>query len=88
MCHAGSSDEVEKQLATFGINNVQLVITQSGEKKTIKHKEYIERVKAMEHALSSTPNKVIRLVPSSTDILLGRGKPIQNHPGVRLGSIS
>ena len=81
---SGSADEVEQQLSTFGISNTQTVITHSGEKKIDKHKEYLKTVKAIEHALSVTPEKVCVLVPSSTDILLGRGKPIQNHPGVSL----
>ena len=79
----GTSDKIEQQLATFGITNVQVVITHSGEKKTDKHREYLKTVKAIEEAKSVTPDKLMMLVPSSTDILLGSGKPIQNHPGVR-----
>ena len=74
---------MEQQLSTFGISNVDNVITHTGEKKTEKHREFLKTVKGIENALRLTPGKTIVLVPSSTDILLGRGKPIQNHPGVR-----
>ena len=47
-----------------------------------KHRDQIRMIKAMEQELALMPRKVIVFVPSSTDVLLGRGKPIQNHPGV------
>lgn len=79
---AGSFDHVEQQLSTFGINSIQLAVSHSGEKKTDKHKEYLKAIKAIEEARVLSPSKLIVLIPSQTDVLLGRGKPIQNHPGV------
>jgi len=56
--------------------------------KIEKHKEQLKSIKAMEHAKNLMPNKSIVFLPLSTDVLLGRGKPIQNHQGnVRLALI-
>ena len=54
-------------------------MSQSGDKKVDKHKELLKSVGAIENQGNLDDNVVI--VPSQTDVLLGRGKPIQNHPG-------
>ncbi|CAJ1970319.1 unnamed protein product [Cylindrotheca closterium] len=87
--HQVSFHEVNERLSTFGINSVLLVVSQSGEKKTEKHRELMKVIKSIEVAKLLTPEKLTVLVPSATDVLLGRGKPIQNHPGnIRLGLIA
>jgi len=90
--HQGSFDEINESLSSFGINNIlQVVSSHSANKKKIEKqgRERLYMVKAVEHAKILTPDKLIVVVPSSTDVLLGRGKPIQNHPGnMRLGLIA
>lgn len=54
-------------------------MSQSGDKKVDKHKELLKSVGAIENQGNLDDNVVI--VPCQTDVLLGRGKPIQNHPG-------
>ncbi|CAJ1970318.1 unnamed protein product [Cylindrotheca closterium] len=87
--HQVSFHEVNERLSTFGINSILLAVSQSGEKKTEKHRELMKVIKSIEVAKLLTPEKLTVLVPSATDVLLGRGKPIQNHPGnIRLGLIA
>ncbi|CAJ1964947.1 unnamed protein product [Cylindrotheca closterium] len=86
--HQVSFNEVNERLSTFGINSILLAVSQSGEKKTEKHRELMKVIKSIEVAKLLTPEKLTVLVPSATDVLLGRGKPIQNHVGnIRLGLI-
>jgi hypothetical protein len=45
-------------------------------------------LKSWESAKSTSPEEEHVILPTQTDVLLGRGKPIQNHPGnIRLGLI-
>jgi hypothetical protein len=46
-------------------------------------------LKSWESAKSTSPEEEHVILPTQTDVLLGRGKPIQNHPGnIRLGLIA
>lgn len=81
----GSFDEINEKLSSFGITNIQHAVSHFGDKKREKHKEQLKTIKAVELTIKNlTPSdgRLIVFVPSSTDVLLGRGKPIQNHPGV------
>eukprot|EP00980_Cylindrotheca_fusiformis_P016367 scaffold4880_cov106-Cylindrotheca_fusiformis.AAC.1 len=85
--HEGSFEEVDQQLAGFGISGVDLVISYEGELKVDKHKEMIRTLKCLE--AQTLPVEHYVMLPSHTDVLLGRGKPSQNHPGnLRLSLIA
>eukprot|EP00980_Cylindrotheca_fusiformis_P023628 scaffold10690_cov126-Cylindrotheca_fusiformis.AAC.1 len=85
--HEGTFEEVDQQLAGFGISGVDLVISYEGELKVDKHKEMIRTLKCLEAQTLPVEHYVI--LPSHTDVLLGRGKPSQNHPGnLRLSLIA
>eukprot|EP00980_Cylindrotheca_fusiformis_P016378 scaffold4880_cov106-Cylindrotheca_fusiformis.AAC.12 len=77
--HEGTFEEIEQQLAGFGINGVNLAISCEGDLKVDRHKGMLRSLKCLEAETSFTEEYVI--VPTHTDVLLGRGKPIQNHPG-------
>eukprot|EP00980_Cylindrotheca_fusiformis_P006826 scaffold1428_cov98-Cylindrotheca_fusiformis.AAC.4 len=81
---AGTFEEIDQKLAGFGINCVNLVISYEGDLKVDRHKEMIRSLKRLETQRSPAERYVI--LPMNTDVLLiGRGKPTQNHPGnVRL----
>eukprot|EP00980_Cylindrotheca_fusiformis_P023632 scaffold10690_cov126-Cylindrotheca_fusiformis.AAC.5 len=82
----GTFEEIEQELSGFGINGVNLAISYEGDLKTDRHKRMLRSLKCLEAQTSSTEAYVV--LPSQTDVLLGRGKPIQNHPGnIRLSLI-
>ena len=85
----GTAEEIEKALTSFGINNVHCAMSNTGVMKADKHKEFLKMIKKRESYVSpSVPDEDLVIVPSQTDVLLGRGKPIQFHPGnVRLALI-
>eukprot|EP00980_Cylindrotheca_fusiformis_P023832 scaffold11041_cov117-Cylindrotheca_fusiformis.AAC.5 len=84
--HEGTFEEIDQKLAGFGINGINLVISYEGGLKVDRHKEMIRSLQCLEAHISPADDYVI--LPSHTDVLLGRGKPIQNHPGnIRLGLI-
>lgn len=65
-----------------------MAVSYPGDLKLEKHKELLRRLKFLESEKVTSPEQVHVIVPSQTDVLLGRGKPIQNHPGnVRLSLI-
>eukprot|EP00980_Cylindrotheca_fusiformis_P016369 scaffold4880_cov106-Cylindrotheca_fusiformis.AAC.3 len=85
-CHTGTFEEIEQQLAGFGINGVNLAISYEGDLKVERHKGMLRSLKCLEAQTSSAEDYVI--LPTHTDVLLGRGKPIQTHPGnIRLSLI-
>eukprot|EP00980_Cylindrotheca_fusiformis_P016375 scaffold4880_cov106-Cylindrotheca_fusiformis.AAC.9 len=77
--HEGTFEEIEQQLAAFGINGVNLAISCEGDLKIDRHKGMLRSLKCLEAQTTSADDYVI--LPTHTDVLLGRGKPIQNHPG-------
>eukprot|EP00980_Cylindrotheca_fusiformis_P026627 scaffold16689_cov107-Cylindrotheca_fusiformis.AAC.2 len=84
--HEGTFEEIDQKLAGFGINGVNLAISSEGDLKLDRHKAMLRSLKCLEAQTSSTD--VFVILPTHTDVLLGRGKPIQNHPGnIRLSLI-
>jgi hypothetical protein len=92
--HSGSACECEYGLMTFGLPSSLLPYTSDGVLKTGNHKKWLQRrlVKEQEEKLHSQqkpqPQRGGQVcvfsgidVPSMTDILLGKGKPIQAHRG-------
>jgi hypothetical protein len=75
---SGSHSQNQYNLSTFGIQNGALPVTAEGEAKIKLHKKWIQLRRQDE----KIPNDIERIVlPGSVDVLFGRGKPIQEHPG-------
>lgn len=65
-------------LMTFGISADILPMTPTGEHKLEAHQDYCSRLRKS----SEINDGVFRIVvPGTCDVLLGRGKPLQKHPG-------
>lgn len=88
--HYGQTKEALDKLATFGIPWQSLPVAHDGVPKTKAHRSWLKLRKTQEqqqlqqqqHQTSGTSSSLeIVVVPSRVDILLGRGKPIQDHPG-------
>lgn len=77
--HFGTDMECIYTLMTFGIPSDKLPVGTSGEKTFDAHEEYIRK---MRNAHKLEEDGVRRIVlPGKFDVLLGRGKPLQKHPG-------
>ena len=65
-------------LMTFGISADILPMTPSGEYRLEAHQDYCRRLRKQ----SEVNDGLVRVVvPGTCDVLLGRGKPLQKHPG-------
>jgi hypothetical protein len=81
--HYGSRLECEYALQSFGIPTHLLPYTTEGQLKIGYHKKWIQRRIIMEQELERCNVFSGIELPRPNDILLGKGKPIQNHPGNR-----
>ena len=83
--HEGTHTECQYKLLTFGIPIDMFPITSQGELKRSSHKQFLARRRAKEKTLQEGQIKYDRFdcieFPARTDILVGKGKPIQSHPG-------
>jgi len=71
----------------YGIPHEYLPIKDDGKIKTKAHAEYIEMRKKL-YSLGSNSGVYCTDLPLPSDVLLGKGKPIQKHPGnVRLHAV-
>lgn len=83
--HQGGHVELRYALMTFGIPPDALSISEEGELKRKNHTESLkvrtiqERDADGKVPLSSQPLRIV--VPTSADILFGRGKPFREHMG-------
>jgi hypothetical protein len=76
--HYGSHSDNQYTLLTFGISNHLLPVTSEGEYKVKAHRKWIQQRREEERK----GDNITRIVlPSQEDVLFGRGKPIQEHPG-------
>jgi hypothetical protein len=71
---------------TFGIPIDDFPISSSGELKIDRHKEFLEMLRRRESKhismmVAGEERKPIINIPSRSDVLFGRGKPFQQHPG-------
>lgn len=74
----GSDMECVYNLMTFGIPADVLPVTPSGDLKLETHQEYCRKLRKF----SETNDHIRRIIiPGIYDVLLGRGKPLQKHPG-------
>jgi hypothetical protein len=78
----GSIKDVLYKLNTFGLPSSALPLADDGEPKTKTHKNWLKLRKSQEQSQMSgdLPLSIV-VVPNRLDILLGRGKPIQEHFG-------
>jgi hypothetical protein len=67
------------KLMTFGIPSDALPISPSGELKLQRQLDWLNVRRKQEVASKDTCNRIV--VPGPHDVLLGRGKPLQKHPG-------
>lgn len=79
----GSHTECQYQLMTFGVDVNVFPVAYEGELKTTNHLKWLARRKAKEEFLRSFPARSFKGVdlPSLRDVLLGRGKTVQDHAG-------
>ncbi|KAL3934927.1 MAG: hypothetical protein SGARI_003176, partial [Bacillariaceae sp.] len=84
-CHFGTPQEVAYELMTFGIPKDALPITDDGKIKTKLHLELLEMKLALEELQAASSMRIeyqtFVLNPSRKDVLFGKGKRFQNHPG-------
>ena len=68
---------------TFGVNGVLLPVTPDGEYKLEPHLDWLERRSKAEKSARENPNSNVHriVVPNAMDVLFGRGRLIQEHPG-------
>jgi hypothetical protein len=80
--HSGSHLECEYALLSFGLPIGMLPFTTESELKLGNHKNWVQRriVKEQELKIGEGSFSGIDL-PGRNDVLLGQGKPIQEHPG-------
>jgi hypothetical protein len=85
--HVGSHLECVYALLSFGVPSNLLPFTTDCELKTNHHKKWVQRRIVKEQELlrcSSGSNSDVFSgieLPDRNDVLLGKGKPLQNHPG-------
>jgi hypothetical protein len=87
--HIGSHLEGQYGLLSFGLPSSLLPFTDECELKTNNHKKWIQRRLVKDHEVlrrqQSNPNYVFPGIdlPGRNDVLLGQGRPIQDHSGNR-----
>eukprot|EP00980_Cylindrotheca_fusiformis_P019708 scaffold6883_cov113-Cylindrotheca_fusiformis.AAC.1 len=80
--HSGSHSECQYSLATFGINIADFPVDMNGMLKLANHTKWLERRQIKENCLNLNIVKDGAVdLPSRFDVLLGRGKPFNSHPG-------
>lgn len=65
-------------LMTFGIPAENLPINATGDRRPDAHQDFCKKLKVFP-TLTDGARRIV--VPSIYDVLLGRGKPLQKHPG-------
>jgi hypothetical protein len=79
--HYGKIMDINYKLTTFGIPDQCLPVTNDGEPKTKAHRAWVKSRKQQEDQDDIVSNSKMIVVPGRVDVLLGRGKPIQEHFG-------
>jgi hypothetical protein len=77
----GTHTEVQYSLMTFGIPVDSLPVTYEGELKTSNHTKWVARREAKDSNMMCSGRHEGIDLPCHNDVLLGRGKPYQDHPG-------
>eukprot|EP00934_Nitzschia_sp_Nitz4_P002781 Nitzschia sp. Nitz4//scaffold32_size149145//49056//50746//NITZ4_002873-RA/size149145-processed-gene-0.91-mRNA-1//1//CDS//3329548051//2771//frame0 len=85
--HGGQPSKYFKELLTFGIPPHLIPLSEDGKIKLKNHMEFLQGRKVREQYAKVGKTDLVSL-PLRSDILLGRGKPIQQAPGnLRLAAI-
>eukprot|EP00934_Nitzschia_sp_Nitz4_P008950 Nitzschia sp. Nitz4//scaffold18_size181773//8608//10629//NITZ4_001890-RA/size181773-snap-gene-0.254-mRNA-1//1//CDS//3329539936//8940//frame0 len=79
--HFGSPDEVRYKMQAFGVPVKALPLTSVGDPKVKGHKSWVKLRDTQEMAGHVGDTSLYVVVPVSSDVLLGRGKPFQEHFG-------
>ncbi|KAL3912165.1 MAG: hypothetical protein SGILL_006992 [Bacillariaceae sp.] len=79
--HYGKLQDINYKLTTFGIPDQCLPVTAEGEPKIKGHRAWVKARKKQEDQEDIVMNAKMVVVPGRVDVLLGRGKPIQEHFG-------
>jgi hypothetical protein len=74
----GTDMECIYNLMTFGIPSDILPVQTSGELRLEAHQDLIRRMRKQHESNDNVPRIIL---PRTDDVLLGRGKPLQKHPG-------
>jgi hypothetical protein len=74
----GSIVEIQYALMTFGVPTKTLPVASAGEYKLGNHMDWLEKRKQLEGAMDGTARII---VPGPFDVLVGRGRFIQEHAG-------
>jgi hypothetical protein len=77
----GSHTEVQYSMMTFGVPAQALPVTYKGELKTAHHRKWIARQKIRDTEMIKTGSFEGIDLPNHSNILLGRGRVFQDHPG-------
>jgi hypothetical protein len=77
----GSHTECQNALLTFGVPTSNFPVTYDGELKTANHLKWLARRKAKEAAVVTGGSFEGIDLPSAQDVLLGKGKIVQEHSG-------
>jgi hypothetical protein len=80
-CHFGSHMEVQYNLMSFGINIKNFPFDMNGAFQPEKHPTFLEQHQAIEIARKNKEKEDGTIVLTGHDVLLGRGRPIQDFPG-------
>ena len=85
----GTHQECQYKLITFGVPVPVLPVTYDGELKTTNHLKWIARRKAKDTKMIDKTGVFEGVdLPGRNDVLLGRGRTVQDHPSsVRLRNI-
>jgi hypothetical protein len=81
---SGTCTEVQYELMTFGIPTTVLPLNTEGVVSLEYHKKWIEQRRQIEEARrkdSALPQSVVHKIPQTHDVLFGRDKMAQQHPG-------
>jgi hypothetical protein len=83
--YSGSHSECQYNLMSFGIPLQGFPVAIGGELQLVNHEKWMERRRKKEAYLSKNPPLEGAVdLSSKTDVLLGRGRPFNLHPGNRL----
>jgi hypothetical protein len=80
----GTHTECEYKMMTFGVPTKSIPISYDGTLKVASHRKWIAKRKAKDNLLKETGCGLDFEgidVPGPNDIILGRGKPFQDHAG-------
>lgn len=73
--------ECQYALVTFGIPKTYIPFDESGNIELWKIHAHMNKIQKMEKEAELAEEKTKKIIPTVSDVLLGRGKPFQSFPG-------